>query len=346
MATGATSYISSVGKREDLSNIIAVVDAAETVLTSTIKKGKKPANALTEWQVDTFDTPNTTGVIDGVDVTTAAQYTNAGALRARLGNYVQKWWRNPMVTDMEETLAVIAGIDSPDPHGVAGSTEFNRAKAKLSVTLKRDVEATLLSDNGAQADTGPGGVPFQTRGLGKWLSTVADTVQAQPASQLLSAAQVYDINVNGAQTMAAFTEDSLRALLSARWNQTKKKGSLIGIVGSAVKDAVSDFSRYQTNRTSNTAVRFYSQIPEKKTVTTTVDVYEGDYGDVEFFLSAFLPNTSRGYIIDPDYLELRTLRPPGFKPIPDLGGGPRGIIDTIAALAVLNAQAHVKIAGV
>ena len=344
MATGATTYIASVGKREDLSDIIAVVDAKETVLSSVIKKGKPITNALTEWQTDIYDTPNTTGVVDGTDVTTASQYTNAAANRARLGNYCQRLWRNPMVTTMDEDVAEIAGISDPDPQGVAGATEFARAKAKMTVQLKRDMEATLLSDNGAQADNGT--VPFQTRGLGKWLSTAADSVQAQPASQLLSAGQVYDVNVNGAQTMAAFNESSLRAILEARWAQTGSAALLIGIVGSSVKDAISDFTRYEPNVSGSANVRFYgaNNVADKK-VSTVVDVYEGDYGTIELHLSAFLPNTSRGYILDTRYLELRTKKAPGFRQLPDLGGGPRGIIDTIFALAVINVQAHNKIAG-
>ena len=335
----ATSYISSVGKREDLADIIAVVDAKETVLTSTIRKGKKPANALTEWQVDNYPSTSTSGVVDGTDVTSFSSGENYASGRARIGNYIQTFRRVPAVSRLEENVAVVAGVSNPDPMGVAGSTEFARAKAKATIMVKRDVETALLSDNAAQADNGT--VPFVTRGLGKWLNVAAskDSVQPVPDAYCLPSASVFS-----AASITTFTEDSLRGLLQSRWSQTGKSGNLLGIVGANVKNAVSDFSRYLPNKTSNTSVRFYNQSPEDKKVTTAVDIYSGDYGDVELFLSAFTPDSYRGYILDPEYLELRTHTAPYFQQLPDLGGGPRGIVETIVALAVTNPLAHAKIA--
>jgi hypothetical protein len=333
----ATNYISSVGKREDLSDIIAVVDARETVLSSTIRKGKKPANALTEWQVDNMPATSTAGVVDGTDVTSFASGENYAAGRARIGNYIQQFRRIPAVTNLEENVAVIAGINNPDPNGVSGNTEFARAKAKATIMLKRDVEASLLSDNGAQADNGT--VPFLTRGLGRWLTAAAgkDSVLPVPDAYCSPTASIYS------GTMAAFTEDSFRSLLQSRWSQTGKASNLVGIVGSDVKNAISDFSRFLPNRASNTGVRFYNSNTEDKKVTTAVDIYSGDYGDVELFLSAFVPNTTRGYIIDPEYVELRTHTAPYFTALPNLGGGPRGLVETIVALAVTNPLAHAAI---
>jgi hypothetical protein len=43
-------------------------------------------------------------------------------------------------------------------------------------------------------------------------------------------------------------------------------------------------------------------------------------------------------------VELRTHTAPYFQQLPDLGGGPRGIVETIVALAVTNPLAHAQIA--
>jgi hypothetical protein len=334
----ATSYISSVGKREDLADIIAVVDAKECVLTSTIRKGKKPSNALVEWSVDNYPSTSTSGVVDGTDVTSFSSGENYASGRARIGTYIQTFRRVPAVSRLEENVAVIAGVNNPDPMGVAGNTEFARAKAKSTIMIKRDVETALLSDNAAQADNGT--VPFKTRGLGKWLSVSGskDSVQPVPDAYCSPSASIYS------GTIASFTEDAFRTLLQSRWSQTGKSANLLGIVGSDVKNAISDFSRYLPSRASNTSVRFYNSSPEDKKVTTAVDIYSGDYGDVELFLSAFVPDTYRGYIVDPEYVELRTHTAPYFQQLPDLGGGPRGIVETIVALAVSNPLAHAKIA--
>jgi hypothetical protein len=336
----ATSYINQVGKREDLADIIAVVDARETVLTSTLKKGKKPANALVEFQVDSYPTVSTAGVVDGTDVSFSGSEDFA-ANRARLGNYIQTFRRTPGVTRLAETVAVVAGVNNADPNGTAGSTEFNRAKAKAVVQIKRDVEATLLSANGAQADNGT--VPFKTRGLGKWLSTTADSVQPQPSSALLPSGQVYDSAINSAQTLANFNEESLRTLLQTRWSNTGRAANLIMVTGSDIKNSVTDFSRFLPSRSANTSVRFYNTDATDKKVTSTVDFYDGDFGSLELHLSAFVPTTSTAYILDPDYAEIRTHTAPYFQQLPDLGGGPRGIVETILALCVTGPKAHAKI---
>lgn len=41
-----------VGKRESLSDIIAMVDAKDTPVASMIPKGKKPGNTYLQWQAD------------------------------------------------------------------------------------------------------------------------------------------------------------------------------------------------------------------------------------------------------------------------------------------------------
>lgn len=360
----STAYINSVGKREDLSDIIAVVDAKETILTSTLRKGKKPANAYVEWQVDSYPTTSTAGVVDGTDAfnvststgnTTTTGFEDYASTRKRIGTYIQTFRRTPRVSRLEEMVANVAGLNNPDPQGVAGNTEFARAKAKATIQVKRDVEATLLSDNGCQVDNGTNA--YLTRGLGKWISNTADSVAAQDSSVLLTADstaaagaattyQVYDKNINSNQTMANFNEDCFRCLLQTRWSNTGRSGDLIGIVGSSVKNAISDFTRYMPNvGTTKASVRFYNTNVAEKKVSTSVDIYSGDYGTIELFLSAFVPNTSRGYIIDPEYAELRTHTAPYFQQLPDLGGGPRGIVETILALVVTNPLAHAKIAG-
>jgi hypothetical protein len=331
----ATTYLNSVGKREDLSDIIAVVDAKETVLTSSIKKGsKKPTNAYVEWLVDSYPSTQTSGTVDGTEVA----YTDAAdfaATRYRIGNYIQQFRRVPGVSRLEETVATVAGVNNPDPQGVAGSTEFARAKAKATVMIKRDIEATFLSANGAVAGTGS--VAYKTRGLGQWLSASADSVALGQGNVLLNSSQIYSGN------LSAFTEDSLRGVLQQRWSVTGKGGDLLAIVGSDIKNAVSDFSRYLPSRSSNTPVRFYNQDVNSKMVSSVVDIYSGDYGNLELHLSAFLPTTRTGYIIDPEFVEVRTHTAPYFTELPDLGAGRRGIVEAIVALVPTNPQAHAKI---
>jgi len=329
----ATAEINQVGKREDLADIISVADAKKTILTTMLNKGKKPTNTKFSWQADKYADANTNGVVDGADVDS---YEDAAENRQKIENHVQMFRRTPRVTLMGEEVSNVAGINDPDKNGVAGSTEFARAKAKKVVELKRDMEKTFLSDNEAQADNGS--IPYKTRGLGKFLQATAQSYLPVPTAFLTPSGSIY------ASTAAAFNEDNLRTLLQTRWESVgTPDGNLIGILGSAIKNRITDFTRYQPTVSNYSSVRTYEPQNTRR-VESVVDIYSGDYGTIELMLSSFLPDNNRGYILDPEYLELRTHTMPRIKPLPDMGGGPRAIIDAIVGLAVLNPIAHCKIA--
>ena len=410
--SGTTYTAATTAKlnREDLSDIISVVDARSTIVTSMIKKGKKPESALSEWIVDSYGSAKTSGVVDGTDASgSTTNFEDFSSNRKRAQNYLQTFRRTPLVTRLQEIVAQPAGISNPDPNGASGSTEFGRAKSKAVIQLKRDIESAILSDNGAQADDGSA-QPFITRALGSWLSTTADSVLGQDTSILLNTNQVY------AAALTSFNEDKLRTALQQRWNTSGEMKELVGIMSPGLKNAVSDFTRYLPTKSNFGQVRYFDQSVPDKTITTAVDVYEGDYGTVKLFLSPWLPaqvtglsytistntvtvtstahglqkgaliqvsgdsNTSqittgfyrilsaatdtftftrsgtgttagtltygdnRGYILDMDYLELRTALAPSYLPLPDLGAGPRGIVEAIVSLAYLNPTSGIKIA--
>ena len=329
----ATAEITQVGKREDLADIISVADAKKTILTTMLNKGKKPTSTKFAWQADKYDDANTDGVVDGSDV---ESYEDAAENREKLENHVQYFRRTPRVTIMAEEVSTVAGVNNPDSQGVAGATEFARAKAKKVVELKRDMEKTFLSDNEAQADNGS--VPYKTRGLGKFLQATAQTYLPVPTAFLTPSASIYS------STAATFDEDDLRAQLQSRWESVgMPDGNLIGILGSAIKNRITDFTRYTPTVSNYSTIRTYEPQNSRK-VESIVDIYTGDYGTIELMLSSFLPDNNRGYILDPEYLVLRTHTMPRIKALPDMGGGPRALIEAIVGLSVLNPLAHCKIA--
>ena len=59
---------SQVGKRGDLADYISLVDAKDTPIVSMVPKGSKPGNTLLQWQADNMPSPQSTGSVDGVDV--------------------------------------------------------------------------------------------------------------------------------------------------------------------------------------------------------------------------------------------------------------------------------------
>ena len=321
-----------VGKREDLADIIAVVDAKKTPFTSSVKKGKKPTAMLYDWQVDAYDPARSDGVPEGVD---AGVFENAAEHRERLQGMLQKLWRTPMVTTEAEEVSVVAGIRDPDPNGGSGNTEFERAKGKKMVELKHDMELTFLSNQECQ---NPGGGQARLmRGMGRWVQSGAQAVLPVPEDYRTPPASIYTGSIG------AFDEDDMRALLQSRWEQTGAAEALLGLFGTAVKNAVTDFQRYVPDKASNTIVRTYNADLKDKRVVNAVDMYDGDYGSIECMLDSYMPGPRVGYILDMAYVILRSHTPPRFRPLPDGGAGPRGIIETITGIAVTNPLAHAKI---
>jgi len=318
------SEIDQVGKREDLSDVIAVADMKQTPFTSRIRKGAKPTNTHFEWQVDSYDAANTNGTVAGADVTT---FENAAKNRQRLGGRIQKFRRTVMVDDLAENVSVVAGVDS----------EMARAKAKKSVEIKRDMEAAFLSDNDSQQDNGV--LPYLTRGMGKWISSTAQTDLPVAAAYLTPANSIW----SGALT--SFGEDQLRGVLQSRFEQTGMSDELVLFCGTNLKKTISDFTRYEPTKASNTQLRRFEN-DDPTTISTTVDFYESDFGGIEISEpDLFLPDNNRGYAVDMRMVEMRVNRAPGYRDLPDLGGGPRGLIDCIVGLACLNPLAHGKILG-
>jgi len=73
--------LSGRGKREDLMDMIALVDAKDTPFTSMAKKGSKPGNMFFRWQSDSLPTPEVGGVPDGLDVNLVSGVTKAPPAR-------------------------------------------------------------------------------------------------------------------------------------------------------------------------------------------------------------------------------------------------------------------------
>ena len=318
----ATQEINQVGKREDLSDALVLTNAGDTPFTTMIRKGSKPGNTLMEYPIDKYDDTDTSGIVDGADVET---YEDAQENRALLYSRVQKWRRAPRVTDMGQNVSVQAGTASP----------IAEAKAKKTVELKYDMEATFFSDNESQADTGS--VPYKTRGLGKWLQATAQTDLPVATAFLTPSGQIYS------SAIGSLDEDTFRGLLQTRFETLRMNKTLYGFVATNVKNTITDFSRYEPDVSGSLQVRRFTQSKPGE-IQTSVDVYKGDYGRVILMLSSFMPNTYRGYLLDMEMLELRMSRNPGVKDLPDLGGGPRAIVDCIGALLNKNPQAHIKIA--
>lgn len=318
-----------VGKRESLSDVIAVVDAKSTPLITSIKKGSDPANSLFSWQADAYAAPQAGGVPDGSDVSTTE---DAAENRRLLSNYTEEFRRTPKVSKRSE-LSDVAGIGL--------KKEMAKAIVKKQIELKRDMEAAFSSDNVARADDGT--VGYRGHGLGSWIASSAqavlpvDTLFRTPSASLNNTA------------MASLTTALVNGVMESQYGQVGNETTYMLICGTALKKQFTTMVGYQPDVASNTAIKRTERGDEGKWMDN-IQIFTGDFGTYELMLSSFLGwnystganSTQRGYALDMDMLELRYQQPVKYDPLPDLGGGPRGVLSAIVGLCVKNPRGLAK----
>jgi hypothetical protein len=334
-----TSQGPSVSNREDLTDVLTILAPEETPALSSANKQKATATFV-EWTVDSLDAPKTTGISEGADITS---FTDQFANRARLGNYVQKFRRDYMVSDLQEA------VDSVGPAKIA------QAEAKAIRELKRDIEATVLGDQDRQAETGA--VPYRLRGLGQWIESAANTGGAGANSDVPSefAPPAASIDTNG----ASITETQFNTIIRSIYRANGEANALTLIADTSLRKQIADFARFGIGGTAaspagNAAgVRRVSYDGMDSTIKLSVEVYQSDFGIVSIVNMNPLTNPEtqagtntnhdRGYMINPDYFGIHELIPMGSTRLPNLGGGERGFVDCALTLGVYAPAAHGKI---
>jgi hypothetical protein len=320
-----------VGKREWLADTITIADAKEKPLLAMIPKGRKPVATLARWQADSYEAPNTGGVIDGKDV---ESFEDGAKNRQELKVYCQKVRRTAKVSEMAEDVSEVAGA----PEG-----DLARSIDKKLEELGRDIEATLCSDNDTQADDG--GKPYKNRGLGSWISSSAQSTLPVPAAFLTPAASL------DSTAMASLTEDTFKGVLKSVYEQRGKSQELTLLVGTDLKTAITGFTQFRGSSTNTYGtIRAYNADLNGKKITSNITLYEGDFNSVRIVPSLLLASgttnapSRRGYVLDLDMLELCWAKKPQVKQLPDLDGGPRAVIKAIFCMKVKNPLAFGKFA--
>jgi len=322
----------SSGKREDLADLIALVDAKDTPFTSMAKKGSKPGNTLFRWQADSLPTPKTTGTVDGTDVTTYDNYVKDGGVtyRAELSNYIQIFRRAVRVSPLTQDIATIAGVRDELANNVAKGIQ----------AIKRDMEATMCSNNGAQADNGTNA--YLTRGLHKWLQPTASKDSTLPVPDTFCTPTANRSTVG----TAALTETVVQNILTGIYSQTGQYRDYDALVGTALKRAFTNLAFTSTQGSGTapmTAIRTLNRESDSSSYISSVDVFEGDFGKLRLHPSHYLNPTSgvgstfAGYVIPFDQVEIRYGgNVAGVTALTNNGGGEARMIEAVAGLCVYN----------
>jgi len=313
---------SAISNREDLLDVLTILAPEETPILSSANK-ERASSTFVEWTVDTLDAPQTSGVAEGADVTA---FTDKFSGRARLGNYVQKFRRDYMVSDLQEA------VDSVGPAKVA------QAEAKAIRELKRDVEATLMGTQDFSIENGAG-TAYGLRGLGDWIDSAGPS--QVPSAFRTPADSIHDSNT--------FTETSLNELITSIYRVTGSTNSLMLVADTALRRVIADFARLDPDGSGvDTSIRNVNYNGDSSTIKLSVELYQSDHGVVSIVnmnpdCAPDTTNKDTGYIINPDYFGISELIPMGSTRLPNLGGGERGYVDCALTSLVYHPGAHGKI---
>ena len=323
-----TGQGSAISNREDLTDVLSILAPEETPILSSAQKSGA-SSTFVEWSVDKLADPSTAGVSEGADVTA---FTDKFASRARLGNYVQKFRRDYMVSDLQEA------VDSVGPAKVA------QAEAKAIRELKRDIEATISANSAKTAENGSG-TPYALQGLGRWLAG-GGTNDTTVDTDIPSDFRTPEANNH---TNGTFSEASFNNQISSIFRQTGNVDSLVLVADTNLRRDISDFARVGVGND----VRDFNFDGNGTSIKLSVELYQSDHGIVSIvnanpaaFSAANIAVTTTGdagYLLNPEYAGIHELIPMGSTRLPNLGGGERGFVDCALTLAVYHPQAHGKI---
>jgi hypothetical protein len=317
-----TNKGSAVSNREQLLDVLTILAPEETPILSMAPKSKA-TSTFVEWTVDKLNPVNTDGIAEGADVTS---FTNQFENRARLGNYIQKFRRDFKVSDLQQA------VDSVGPAKIA------EAEAKAVREIKRDIEATICSNNDRQAQSG-GGLPYKMRGLGDWIDSAGPS--EVPLDYRTPAASIH--------ASSAFTETKLNDIITSIYRESGNMQNLTLVADTALRRQISNFARTET--VSGDAIYNVNQDADAKKITFSVSLYDSDHGMISIvnMNPDCAPDTSlkdTGYFIDPSMIGVAELIPLGSTMLENQGGGERGYVDAALTLLVKHPGAFGKITAI
>lgn len=323
-------------KRESLSDLMTIVDNKSTPFMSAVKKGSAPKNSFVEWPLDQHKAnlvqtaTYTSGIsdnlpLDGADID-ANDFENYDD-RTKCSVYLQYTRRVPKVSRLANMVSDVAGVGY--------KKEMANSIAKALVSHKRDIEATLCSSQETAQETSS--APYQTRGLGKWISSSAQGTLPVPADFRTPTASIKSVGASSA------VEEDLRGILQSIYEQTGESDkTFYGLCGTTMKKTISEFTLF-TPRTNNLVVS--NRDTDDNRLATAIDIIETDFGTIGLHLSSFLEQDARSsgaydatagqktmFILNMSQLEASFAEETSVRELPDLGGGPRSIIESVFSL--------------
>ena len=326
-------------KREELADYISLVDAKATPFISMAPKGADLGNTFFRWSMEAYDAPHgvASSVPDGTDVDHANVDTATN--RTEMNNYGQVFRRSTSVGFLAQGISNVAGLGK--------GKEMAHQLAKRTVELKRDMEAAALStDQVADADDATNA--YETKGMFEMLEADGGGATTVPAAYRTPAASICAV------ASASLSDTNVQAVLTSIYGQTGVVDTYDLLCGTTLKRAFTNFTKggvsadnSSTNTFTTSSVRTFNQELGNTVFKNSIGVFDGDFGTLNLVPDNFIGLTLnapatlevqpyRGYVINWDLVEWRYGMLPRTKTLPDLGGGPRALVEAFAGLVVKN----------
>ena len=274
----------AIGEREELSDIIAMIDPDETPIYSNAKK--VTTNAVnTEWQVQELASASAANAVnEGADASYATPTPTT-----RLGNYHQI---------SQKAVSVAGTLEAVDKAGRDSEVAYQKVlKAK---ELRRDIEKTICSPQKKS-----GSDPRKAATLYAWITNVDDNGATDATGD--------GSDFNGETTSGTARALALSYIDNVMQSAYEDGGSPDMLVLSPTNKK--NFSDLAASETAIVANQYNMSTPKPGVLIGTTSVYLTDFGQLDVIVDRFLGNDAV-FVLDSDYIEVGALTGRNFVTTP------------------------------
>lgn len=305
----------AVGVREDLIEKIFNTSPTETPVVSSLSR-TTATNTFHEWQRDSLASANKdNAMIDGDDF-------SADSLTAteRVGNYCQIFAKKPAVSRRANVVKKA---------GRAAEMAYQKAKAMLEI--KRDIEASVLSNNAAVA--GNSTTASKSAGLGVQIYTNTSHGVGGSTVSWTSGAPT---TAPTAGTGRAFTETLLKTVIQSAYTNSGEVPRM-AVMSPAHKGVFSGFTGIATSR-------YQVGKKEQARIIGGADIYMSDFGEIEAVPHYIMSGATDVFFINTEYADIAFLDGFRTEEMGKTGDSDKVLITADACLAVRAPKAFAKVA--
>lgn len=308
MTVPSNTYLryTSIGVREDLTDVIYDISPTETPIMSSIGKAKA-SQTNHEWQTDVLAAATTANaLIEGDDATASSL-----APTVRVGNFTQI---------VGKTVQVSGTLEAVDKAGRKSEKAYQLAKA--SSEIKRDIE-TIITANQAKTN---GTATSGARKMGSLLSYITTNVSKGSAGTNPTGD---GSDVRSDTTTRTFLESMLKDV--AQLIFTNGGTPKLLVVPPNLKATASGFAGVAEQR--------YVTGAEPTTIVAAAGAYLSDFGLISIVPDRFMRDRD-ALMLDPEYAALAYLRPFQTNDLAKTGDSEKTQILAELTLEVRNEKAH------